>query len=1405
MRATSLVLRPLAVCALLLAALDAHAQTFSCAAQTPEFVAVRSRGMAELVAPVVITCSGTKPAGGIVGSIHVSLNVPITSRALGSEAPATEALLLEDNPAPGAQLGRPAGADVPGANVHQGFYNGGTVVWQTLQVAAPGAPGPFTKEFRIVNIRANVTSLNAPATVAMSITMLTNPYGPLTGAPVNVGTVTASPGAAARTLDDATDYNGVFDGCVGNRSFVQADTPRDFNVRFSEGNGSEFRKRNIAVSANSTTGLANQNQPQVIYGTETGFYNSTLPAVNSMNFAGLAVTGTRLMARFTGVPSGVSLFVTITPVTEGTSSPSFAARLTAADGNGAGQFSPLPAAAGPYAQLTVVNGTAVAVWEVLESNPNDLEYVSFGVILSIPENSPTYGKMRLQGGVAPLTTGSPGAAFAAPLFSALPPGREVAEVRTCATLLSVASSCPLTPASVGQSYNIPVGATGGTPPYAWTLQSGALPLGLNLNNNGFITGSPQVAGTTTFVLKVIDFFGAMATKECSMTALSTLAVTTACPLPDASVGVAYSQLLAATGGQPTYLWLLGEGTLPPGISLSPTGVLNGLPTVAGNWAFKLKVQDSLLYTAERACQLRVNGPFRVSPSELTFRAVSGAPAPAQMLSVWGQTAGQSFTARSATSNGTPWLRVSPANGTLPAAIQVSADASGLAPGRYTGEVTVAALNLGQQAQPASVTLIVEAADGPKLSVEPGGVTLAAPRASGAVRRSLRVLNAGSGSLSYTASVAPLTGSGWIAVTPASGTVTPESPGAVRVEMNTSALDVGVHRAVVTMTSAGGEMASVPVTLAVSSGRDLLELSQTGLTFTVVAGGPAPAQQDVTIQSGGAGSFQWDASVAADGGASWLALTQASGTAPAGGASTMGVRVNPGGLAAGTYFAEVRVRAAGIENSPRTVLVALRVLPAGANPGLVLGPGALLFTTRSTAPDDLGQTVQVFNTTGAATAFEYSFPADNRIFTAATPDGKTVTAGSPARIQVRADVSGLGTGIYRSQLMVRGADDPRVQAVDLVLVVLASAVQPSAVTPEPREARSELACTTGSGLAIVPRTLGPGFSVASGLSTALDVMIIDRLGTPLRTGTVRALSSVESSPGVSLRHAGNGRWTGTWTPNLAAGGAVTLSYLAEDVDRGVSGCAHTRGLVEANAGAPYLPPNGVVSAASYQAYEPVAHGSLLAIYGSKLAGAPAQASSLPLPLQLSGTRASLGGVDMPLFYAGETNGLSQVNAQAPYLLPGNVTLPLVVRTPGGAALAEVVVAESMPGIFTVSANGQGQGIIVLGSDPSVIATAAHPARRGEVVVIYCGGLGRTRPVVIPGAPAPSDSLAGVAAPVTVTIGGKQAAVQFAGLTPGLVGLYQVNAVVPADAAAGGAVPVVVTTGGVSSPPVTMAVQ
>ena len=82
---------------------------------------------------------------------------------------------------------------------------------------------------------------------------------------------------------------------------------------------------------------------------------------------------------------------------------------------------------------------------------------------------------------------------------------------------------------------------------------------------------------------------------------------------------------------------------------------------------------------------------------------------------------------------------------------------------------------------------------------------------------------------------------------------------------------------------------------------------------------------------------------------------------------------------------------------------------------------------------------------------------------------------------------------------------------------------------------------------------------------------------------------------------------------------------------------------------------------------------------------------------------------------------------------------------------------------------------------------------------------TQPAVATGAPAPSDPPSQVVVLVTVTIGGLPAAVDFAGLAPGFVGLYQVNARVPEGVAPGSDVPVVITQEGVPSNTVTIAVQ
>ena len=93
----------------------------------------------------------------------------------------------------------------------------------------------------------------------------------------------------------------------------------------------------------------------------------------------------------------------------------------------------------------------------------------------------------------------------------------------------------------------------------------------------------------------------------------------------------------------------------------------------------------------------------------------------------------------------------------------------------------------------------------------------------------------------------------------------------------------------------------------------------------------------------------------------------------------------------------------------------------------------------------------------------------------------------------------------------------------------------------------------------------------------------------------------------------------------------------------------------------------------------------------------------------------------------------------------------------------------------------------------------------VLLIYCTGLGGVTNQPPTGSPALSSLLSKTMTTPIVTIGGAPADVQFSGLAPGLVGLYQVNAAVPAAAAKGNAVPVVVSIGGVMSNAATISVQ
>jgi hypothetical protein len=197
-------------------------------------------------------------------------------------------------------------------------------------------------------------------------------------------------------------------------------------------------------------------------------------------------------------------------------------------------------------------------------------------------------------------------------------------VKSAAPLTITASQLPR--GSVGTTYSQNIGASGGQTPYTWSIQSGNLPDGLTLNQSGIVSGTPERAVTTSFVLKLTDFVNASVTSTLSLTinpAVSLLAIETQ-SLADGVVGQDYSQTLKAAGGSSPYRWDLKTGKLPDGLLLSEAGVISGVPTTSGEVAFEIRATDQSGQSIIAALSIDVDPPPELtilSPSALPVAAV----------------------------------------------------------------------------------------------------------------------------------------------------------------------------------------------------------------------------------------------------------------------------------------------------------------------------------------------------------------------------------------------------------------------------------------------------------------------------------------------------------------------------------------------------------------------------------------------------------------------------------------------------------------------------------------------------------------------------------------------------------------------------------------------------------------
>ncbi len=227
--------------------------------------------------------------------------------------------------------------------------------------------------------------------------------------------------------------------------------------------------------------------------------------------------------------------------------------------------------------------------------------------------------------------------------------------------------------------------------------------------------------------------------------------------------------------------------------------------------------------------------------------------------------------------------------------------------------------------------------------------------------------------------------------------------------------------------------------------------------------------------------------------------------------------------------------------------------------------------------------------------------------------------------------------------------------------------------------------------------------------------------------------------------------------------------------------------------PVLAAADLVSAASYGGGS-VSPGEIVALFNTNpgpAALAVADFTDGRLPTSLSGVRLLFDGIAAPLLYT----VTGQTAAIAPFFLAGRSTTQMQYEYKGiQSAAVTVAVSPVHPALFAANASGSGPGAILdLAYHP---VTAANPARRGGYVILYATGAGLTSP--LPGDGQLATDTASLSARATVTIGGVDCAVSYAGAAPGLVaGGAQVNVLVSAGVPSGEQ-PVVLTVGGVSSP-------
>jgi hypothetical protein len=421
----------------------AAAQSFQCTANAGVPARVRGEGRTELVGDMLLNCNGTVATStALLANIQIFLSTNITSRITNTTTNATEALLMLGDPLPAMQCLTPnltsAAPQVVGIpscgtgsvwetyqNVYQGVKAGdNSLLWLNVPIVIPPAT---TQVIRITNVRANANQAFSqgqtfiPQQITMFVTVSSSVSIPINNPTQVVAAVLKGLDFAVVKCTDETSSTSVSgQQCVsrGKTDPTATDHSMDALLKYSEGFDVAFKiRKSVGQDGANLNVLFNSSESAYINSLQTSPYGlgSTI---------GFANTGSRLLARFANIPTGVLLFVTtsqtavgttatVTTQTEtGTTTGTKAVLVSVTDPTGSGGSKDFPISyTGKYTgcsatidnglvQVPLFGGAGAATWEIIASTPGSVETIAFGVETSWSASPSTNSPA--------LTAGTPG-------------------------------------------------------------------------------------------------------------------------------------------------------------------------------------------------------------------------------------------------------------------------------------------------------------------------------------------------------------------------------------------------------------------------------------------------------------------------------------------------------------------------------------------------------------------------------------------------------------------------------------------------------------------------------------------------------------------------------------------------------------------------------------------------------------------------------------------------------------------------------------------------------------------------------------------------------------------------------------------------------------------------------------